>query len=65
MDLSGILDPLGAIAGKLQANKDDDLVKSEAKPAAKKSTKKMASGGKVGGRGDGIAQRGRTKGRFV
>jgi hypothetical protein len=27
--------------------------------------KKMAKGGKVGNRGDGIAQRGKTKGRFV
>ena len=33
----------------------------------RKKTKKMASGGKVSAssRGDGIAQRGKTKGRFV
>jgi len=57
-----------AASDKLQNMRDEeteDLIQRRKLEKAMPKVKKMASGGSVSARGDGIAQRGKTKGRFV
>ncbi len=51
----------GVSTGKEQANK----LKQDIEKMKKGGSVKYAKGGSVSSRGDGIAQRGKTKGRFV
>ena len=57
-----------AASDKLQNMRDEeteDLMQRRKLEKTMPKVKKMASGGSVSARGDGIAQRGKTKGKFV
>ena len=53
-------------AEKLQKEREEEAKeKREAKDEMKRETRGMASGGSASSRADGIAQKGKTKGKFV